>query len=61
MVKRCIKCSKPLIVNGIHLGIPFGHWRSFTTPGEWSSMLVCSGCYDMITANSPESSKVCLS
>lgn len=41
--KSCSKCAKPLIVNGIHMGIPFAY--TFSNP----KILVCSKCYDQLT------------
>lgn len=45
MVNRCAKCAKPLIVNGVHMGVPFVY--TYSNP----KVLVCTKCYDEITVN----------
>lgn len=48
--KRCSKCSKPLVVNGVHMGVPFGRWTGFEGVDKpLPPMLVCARCYDEIT------------
>ena len=43
--KSCAKCGVELLINGIHMGIPFAY--TFTDP----KILVCSKCYDSETVD----------
>ena len=50
--KRCQKCAKPLLVNGIHMGLPFAirhNPQSVSPMSDHTTILVCSKCYDEIT------------
>lgn len=44
-IRICSKCGAHLLVNGIHMGIPFAY--TFHNP----KVLVCSKCYDEITVD----------
>lgn len=47
-IKTCEGCKRDLLVNGIHMGIPFARVKiSMATPYQ----LVCGKCYDRITVD----------
>lgn len=48
--KNCTRCKRALLVDGVHMGIPFAHWKSQSAVGEsFETRLYCSSCYDLVT------------
>lgn len=49
MIKKCAKCERPLIVNGVHQGVSFAIDRTLKPGDAGMHTLLCVKCYDLLT------------